>query len=358
MRAERRTEARAQSITSDPRWDAILRRDPQADGTFFYSVASTGVYCRPSCGSRAARPGNVQFHASASAAEAAGFRPCKRCAPNQPGLREQHAAKIAEVCRHIERAIEEPRLAELARSAGMSPFHLHRVFRAVTGLTPKQYATAHRSKAVRRKLASSQTVTEAIYDAGYNSSGRFYGSSDRVLGMKPTSFRAGGKGEEIQFAVGQTTLGAILVGGSERGICAILLGDDADALMRDLANRFPRANLLGGDSLFEELVAKVVGLVEAPNLGHDLPLDIRGTAFQQRVWQALRELPAGSRASYREIAEKLDMPRAVRAVAGACAANALAVAIPCHRVVRSDGGLSGYRWGVDRKRSLLERESR
>jgi AraC family transcriptional regulator of adaptative response/methylated-DNA-[protein]-cysteine methyltransferase len=357
MSSLRKTEARVESITSDPRWEAVLRRDAQADGTFFYSVASTGVYCRPSCGSRVARPGNVQFHASVSAAEAAGFRPCKRCAPNQPALREQQAAKIAEVCRHIERAIDELCLAELARSTGMSPFHFHRVFRAVTGVTPKQYAAAHRGKAVRQKLGGSKTVTEAIYAAGYNSSGRFYGTSDQILGMKPTSFKAGGKGEEIQFAVGQTTLGAILVSRSERGICAILLGDDPDALIRELEDRFPRASLLGGDSSFEELVAKVVGLLEAPKLGHDLPLDIRGTAFQQRVWQALRELPAGSRASYSEIAERLGMPRAVRAVAGACAANALAVAIPCHRVVRSDGGLSGYRWGIDRKRALLERES-
>lgn len=357
MSRDKKSQAHADSITTDPRWDLVLRRDSKADGRFYYSVATTGVYCRPSCGSRNARPEHVQFHATASAAEAAGFRPCKRCAPNQPALREQHAATIAEACRNIERSIDEPRLAELARLSGMSPFHFHRVFRATTGVTPKQYAAAHRRKAVRGKLGTSKNVTEAIYAAGYNSSGRFYNNSDQILGMKPTSFRAGGKGEEIQFAVGQTTLGAILVGRSERGICAILLGDDPDALIRDLEGRFPRANLIAGDTSFETLVAKVAGLVETPRLGHDLPLDIRGTAFQQRVWQALRKVPAGSRASYREIAENLGMPRAVRAVAGACAANALAVAIPCHRVVRIDGGLSGYRWGIDRKRALLDRES-
>jgi AraC family transcriptional regulator of adaptative response/methylated-DNA-[protein]-cysteine methyltransferase len=342
--------------TSDPRWQAVLRRAPDADGTFFYSVGTTGVYCRPSCASRTARPENVRFHLSALAAESAGFRACKRCFPNAPSLQQQHAAKVAQVCRYIENATEEIGLAELARSINMSPYHFHRVFRAVTGVTPKQYATAHRTKTVRQKLKSSKTVTEAIYDAGYNSSSRFYGSSDQILGMKPGSFKAGGKNEDIRFAVGQTTLGSILVGQSERGICAILLGDDPGALVRDLEDRFPRANLLGGDSTFKSLMATIVGLVETPSLGLDLPLDIRGTVFQQRVWQALREIPSGTRVSYAEIAERMGMPRAVRAVAQACAANALAVAIPCHRVVRTDGSLSGYRWGIDRKQALLKEE--
>jgi AraC family transcriptional regulator, regulatory protein of adaptative response / methylated-DNA-[protein]-cysteine methyltransferase len=357
MKAARTKQIRADSTTSDPRWQAILTRNSQADGTFLYSVESTGVYCRPSCPSRLARPENVRFHDSSAAAETAGFRPCKRCTPNELRLREQHAAKIAEACRRIERALEEPSLGDLAFSIGMSRFHFHRVFRAVTGVTPKQYAAANRTKSIRQKLRSSKTVTEALYDAGYNSSGRFYDTSDRILGMKPTSFRAGGKDEEIRFAVGQTTLGAILIGQSERGICAILLGDNPDLLIRDLEDRFPRADLIGGDASFEALVARVVGLVETPGIGLDLPLDIRGTAFQQRVWQALRELPVGSRASYTEIAGKIGLPRSVRAVARACAANALAVAIPCHRVVRSDGSLSGYRWGIERKRMLLEREA-
>lgn len=227
----------------------------------------------------------------------------------------------------------------------------------MTGVTPKQYATAHRTKTVRQRLKSSTTITEAIYDAGYNSSSRFYGNSDQILGMTPGTFKAGGDKEDIRFAVGQTTLGSILVAKSERGVCAILLGEDPEALIRDLENRFPRANLLGGDRSFESLVATIVGLVEMPGLGLDLPLDIRGTAFQQRVWQALREIPVGARASYAEIADRIGMPRAIRAVAQACAANALAVAIPCHRVVRSDGSSSGYRWGIDKKQALLERES-
>ncbi len=344
-------------ITSDPRWQAVLRRDARADGIFFYSVESTGVYCRPSCASRTARPENVRFHVSASAAEAAGFRACKRCAPDAPALHELHAARVLQICRRIEAATEEPRLLELAGSINMSPYHFHRVFRAVTGVTPKQYATAHRTKAVRQKLKSSETVTKAIYDAGYNSSSSFYGSSNQILGMKPRSFKSGGKGENIRFAVGQTTLGSILVGRSELGICAILLGDNPDVLIRDLEARFPRANLLGGDRSFEDLIAKIVGLVEMPHVGLDLPLDIRGTAFQQRVWQALREIPPGARASYAEIAKGLGMPRAARAVAQACAANALAVAIPCHRVVRTDESLCGYRWGIDRKQALLKRES-
>lgn len=239
----------------------------------------------------------------------------------------------------------------------MSRYHFHRIFKAITGLTPKEYAQANRAKRVRHKLGRSNTVTEAIYDAGYNSSGRFYATSDQVLGMTPSHFRAGGAQTDIRFAIGECSLGSILVATSDRGVCAILLGDDPDALARDLQDKFPEANLIGGDSEFEQLIAKIVGFVEAPAVGLDLPLDIRGTAFQQRVWQALREVPAGSTASYSDIAMRIGAPRAARAVAQACGANSLAVAIPCHRVVRHDGGLSGYRWGVERKRALLERET-
>jgi len=210
---------------------------------------------------------------------------------------------------------------------------------------------------MRTELERSSTVTEAIYSAGYSSNGRFYEKSNQVLGMTPTNYRAGGANTEIRFAIGECSLGSILVAASRRGVCAILLGDDPDALARDLQDRFPRADLIGGDARFEQLVAKVVAFVEAPGLGLDLPLDVRGTAFQQRVWQALREIPAGATVSYAEIAKRIGAPKAVRAVAQACAANALAVAIPCHRVVRNDGGLSGYRWGVDRKRALLDREA-
>ena len=268
-----------------------------------------------------------------------------------------HAAAVAELCRYIETAERAPTLAELAQRAGLSAWHLHRVFKSFTGLTPKAYAAAHRAQRVRWELGRSRSVTEAIYGAGYNSGSRFYEESDRVLGMTPTDYRAGGANAEIRFAVGECALGAILVAQSARGVCAILMGDDADALLRELQDRFPAARLIGGDAGFEQLVAKVVGFVEAPRLGLDLPLDVRGTAFQQRVWRALSEIPAGMTVSYTELARRIGAPRSVRAVAGACAANALAVAIPCNRVVRSDGDLAGYRWGVERKRALLEREA-
>jgi AraC family transcriptional regulator of adaptative response/methylated-DNA-[protein]-cysteine methyltransferase len=299
----------------------------------------------------------VRFFATAAQAEGAGFRPCKRCRPDQPALAEQHARKVAEICRLIEAAETVPTLEELAGHAGLSTYHFHRVFKAATGLTPKAYAEAHRAKRIRHELRRSDTVTAAIFDAGYNSNGRFYEASDQVLGMTPSRYRAGGADTRIRFAVGECSLGSILVAASDRGVCAILIGDDPDALARDLQDRFPRADLIGGDRDFERIVAKVVGFVEAPGLGLDLPLDVRGTAFQQRVWQALRGIPAGSKATYTEIARRIGAPNSVRAVAQACAANALAVAIPCHRVVRTNGALSGYRWGVERKRALLEREA-
>ncbi len=349
---------RVETLTeNDPRWARVASRDRTADGEFFYSVETTGVYCRPSCPSRLANPKNVRFHASLEAAEAAGFRPCKRCKPDQQSREELYATTIAEACRAIEAADEAPSLAKLAQAAGLSTFHFHRVFKAVTGVTPKEYAMAQRASRVRDELARSATVTDAIYDSGFNSNSRFYEKSEGILGMTPRAFRAGGVNHDIRFAVGQCSLGAILVASSAKGICAILMGDDPDALVRNLQDRFPRANLIGGDAGFEQLVARVVGFVEAPAIGLDLPLDLRGTAFQQRVWQALREIPVGQTASYAEIAQRIGSPKAVRGVAQACAANAVAVAIPCHRVVRSDGALSGYRWGVERKRALLEREN-
>jgi AraC family transcriptional regulator of adaptative response/methylated-DNA-[protein]-cysteine methyltransferase len=359
MRATRTADSgQARTPTIDEeRWAAVVRRDDAADDQFYYSVATTGVYCRPSCPSRLARRKNVRFHATRADAERAGFRACKRCKPDQPSLAKRYAAKVARVCQLIETAEAPPSLATLAKAAGLSRYHFHRVFKAITGVTPKAYASAHRTKRVREELAQRSTVTDAIYGAGFKSNGRFYATSAQVLGMTPTDFRAGGVNAVIRFAVGDCSLGAILVAATEKGVCAILLGDDADTLVRDLQDGFPHAKLIGGDSDFERLVSRVVGLVEAPALGFDLPLDIRGTAFQQRVWQALREIPAGSTVSYAQIAERVGLPKAVRAVAQACAANAIAVAIPCHRVVRSDGALSGYRWGVERKRVLLQREA-
>jgi AraC family transcriptional regulator of adaptative response/methylated-DNA-[protein]-cysteine methyltransferase len=342
--------------SDDERWEAVARRDRSADGCFYYSVRTTGVYCRPSCASRLALRKNVAFHASREDAQAAGFRPCKRCKPDAGGLAEAYAAGVARACRLIETSEAVPDLDTLAREAGMSRFHFHRVFKGVTGLTPKVYAAALRADRVRAELPRSETVTDAIYGAGFNSNGRFYAKSAEVLGMKPASFRSGAAGENIRFAVGECALGSILVASTDRGICAISLGDDPDGLVRDLQDRFPKARLIGGDRDFEELVAKVVGYVESPRLGLDLPLDVRGTAFQQRVWQALREIPAGRTVSYAQVAHRIGEPGAVRAVAQACGANGLAVAIPCHRVIRNDGGLSGYRWGVERKRALLDRE--
>src|SRR5262250_1893978 len=340
----------------DACWKAVKRRDRAADGTFFYSVRTTGVYCRPSCAARLPRRENVTFHKTCADAERAGFRPCKRCRPNEPALAEAHAAAVARACRLIEEAEEAPSLGALAQSAGMSRFHFHRVFKAVTGVTPKAYAAGHRGKRVREELAASNTVTEAIYGAGFNSNGRFYAAASDLLGMTPTQFRAGGSGNVIRFAVGQCSLGAILVAATSKGVCAIEFGDDPETLVRALQDRFPKAQLLGGDKAFERLVAQVVGFVETPARGLDLPLDIRGTAFQQRVWKAIREIPAGSTASYRDLAKRIGAPKAVRAVAQACGANGIAVAIPCHRVVRTDGALSGYRWGIERKQALLARE--
>ncbi len=342
----------------DARWQALVDRNGALDGTFVYSVRTTGVYCRPSCPSRLAKRQNVTFHATCADAERAGFRACQRCRPNAASLAETHAAMIARACRRIEAAEELPTLETLAAAVGVSAFHFHRIFKAVTGLTPKAYGAAHRSRRVRDQLAGGKvSVTEAIYGAGFNSNSRFYETSDAVLGMTPSAFRAGGTDTEIKFAIGECTLGSILVARSAKGVCAILLGDDPDALVRTLQDQFPKAALVGGDAAFESLVAKVVGFVEAPALGLDLPLDVRGTAFQQRVWQALREIPAGATASYSEIARRIGAPKSVRAVAQACAANKIAVAIPCHRVVRNDGALSGYRWGVERKQALLRKEA-
>jgi AraC family transcriptional regulator of adaptative response/methylated-DNA-[protein]-cysteine methyltransferase len=343
-------------FTDDPRLARIAARDKSADGEFWYSVATTGVYCRPSCPSRLANPRNVQVHDTVAAAQAAGFRACRRCNPDGMSIDATNAAIVTKACRMIDDAVEPPSLAELAEAVELSPHYFHRLFKKATGVTPKAYAMAARSARLREGLASSATVTEAFHGAGFGSNGRFYEASAGMLGMSPARYRAGGVGEVLNFAVGQCSLGAILVASSATGVAAILLGDDPAVLVRELEDRFPKARLVGGDAAYEGLVAQVVGLVEAPSSGFELPLDVRGTAFQQRVWRALREIPVGQTASYSDIAARIGSPQAVRAVAGACAANALAVAIPCHRVVRQDGGLSGYRWGVERKRELLQRE--
>lgn len=342
--------------TDEERWNAVARRDAKADGKFFYSVKTTGVYCRPSCAARLALRKNMAFYDSCEAAERAGFRACKRCQPNGRTLAEEYAGKVAAACRTIETADDAPDLDALARAAAMSKFHFHRVFTRLTGLTPKAYAKASRAERTRKELSRHGTVTEAIYGAGFNSSGRFYAESSRMLGMKPKSFQRGGVGESIRFAVGECSLGAILVASSKKGVCAIFLGDQPEQLVRNLRDRFPKAELIGGDKAFERVVARVIGFVETPRIGLDLPLDVRGTAFQQRVWNTLRQIPAGETLSYAEVARRIGSPKSVRAVAGACAANSIAVAIPCHRVLRNNGDLSGYRWGVARKRALLGKE--
>jgi AraC family transcriptional regulator of adaptative response/methylated-DNA-[protein]-cysteine methyltransferase len=349
-------ESDSRTMTDDEKWRAVAGKDPKLDGKFYYAVKTTRVYCMPSCSARPALRENVVFYDTPEDAEKAGFRPCKRCWPKGPSKTAVHETAVAKACRLIETAEKEPTLDRLAKEAGMSNYYFHRVFKALIGVTPKEYAMAHRTRRVRQELVKSNSVTEAIYDAGFNSSGRFYAKSVETLGMTPTRFRKGGAGTQIRFAVGECSLGSVLVAMSEKGVCAISLGDDPESLVRDLQDQFSRAELVGGDQEFEKLVAYVVGFIEAPRSRFDLPLDVRGTAFQLRVWQALSEIPVGSTVSYTEIAQHIGAPKAVRAVAQACASNHIAVAIPCHRVLRNDGARSGYRWGVERKSALLERE--
>jgi AraC family transcriptional regulator, regulatory protein of adaptative response / methylated-DNA-[protein]-cysteine methyltransferase len=342
---------------NDECWAAVQERRATADGVFYYSVGTTGIYCRPSCPSRRPRRENVAFHATGQEAERLGFRPCRRCRPNEPTRSSRYEAAVAAACQMIDSAEEPPTLPQIAEAVGMSRFHFHRVFRAVMGITPKAYASARRANRVREALPKRSTVTEAVYDAGFNSSGRFYAAATAELGMRPAAFRTGGAGVRIQFAVGDCSLGSILVAATERGVCAVEFGSDPDALVHGLEQRFPHAQLVGGDPAFERMVADVLSLVERPSVGTQLPLDVRGTAFQRRVWQALRRTTPGSTVSYTDIAQQIGMPSSVRAVARACASNPTAVVIPCHRIVRKDGSLSGYRWGIERKRTLLAREA-
>ncbi len=343
-------------LSDQERWEAVIHRQKNADDAFVYSVKTTGVYCRPSCPARLARRENVGFHLTPNDAERAGFRACKRCKPNDPAAHGEQAALVAKACKLIVDAEEPLSLDALAEAIGMSPWHFHRVFKSMTGLTPKAYAAAHRAKRMQEELSRRGTVTSAIYNSGFNSNGRFYAESNKRLGMKPTEFKAGGDGATIRFAAGECSLGSILVAASDLGICSIAMGNDPNTLVRELQDRFPNAELIGGDKKFERMVARVVAFVENPSAGLELPLHVQGTAFQQRVWKALCDIPCGKTCTYSELAQKLGQPNATRAVAGACSANTLAVAIPCHRVVRTNGSLSGYRWGVERKEKLLQVE--
>jgi AraC family transcriptional regulator of adaptative response/methylated-DNA-[protein]-cysteine methyltransferase len=350
----------AATVQNDPRFRAVSERDSGADGRFVYAVQTTGVYCRPSCPSRAARPENLRFVDSTADAERAGFRACRRCRPDRPAPAEERAALVTELCRYIESREEAPSLAELAAHAGLSRFHLHRLFKAQTGITPKDYVSALRARRAERGLKTAGSITNAYYDAGFGSSGRFYAHAKERLGMTPSQFRTGARDLPIRFGFGESSLGLVLVAETALGICAIFLGESRDQLIRDLECRFGNAAELSADPELRRRVLEVVKLIERPGSASStaLPLDIRGTAFQERVWQALRRIPAGSTRTYSELARELGDPKAVRAVASACAANPLAVVVPCHRVVRRDGALAGYRWGgIEKKRALLDREA-
>jgi AraC family transcriptional regulator of adaptative response/methylated-DNA-[protein]-cysteine methyltransferase len=343
--------------TDETRWRAIVERAPEADGQFFYGVTTTGIYCRPACASRKPRRENVRFFDDQAAAEDAGYRPCKRCNPRAVGAVDPAVEAIVEACRLIDEAEQPPSLEALAASVGLSKYHFHRLFKEIVGVTPRQYAAEKRADRVRAGLQQESAVTDAIYNAGFESSSRFYETAAASLGMKPSEYLKGGPGMSIRYAIVETYLGSVLVAATDKGICKIDIGDTPDELQARLQESFPQADLAGGDVQFEELVSQVVTFLERPGRGLGLPLDIQGTAFQQRVWSALGQIPPGSTASYAEIAAQIGKPTASRAVASACAANRIAVAIPCHRVVRSDGGLGGYRWGLARKQTLLEREA-
>lgn len=342
--------------TTDHRWTAVVERDATADGAFFYAVRSTGVVCRPGCASRTPKRANVAFFDTLEEAERAGYRRCKRCTPGEPSADERLAAQIVRACRRLEHEEPEPTLDTLAAEAGLSRAHFQRAFKRVVGLTPKQYARTRRAERFRAGLGRAGSVTEAIYDAGFGSSSRAYEGVDAELGMTPSAYRKGAAGLAIRYAVAACSLGWLIVATTERGVCAIEFGGDPAELAARLSARFPAARVDEGGPDFVRVVEQVIAFVEAPSVGLDLPLDIIGTAFQQRVWNALRQVPPGTTVGYAELAARIGRPEAARAVAGACAANGLAVAIPCHRVVRADGQLSGYRWGVERKRALLERE--
>ncbi|MDP1633060.1 MAG: bifunctional DNA-binding transcriptional regulator/O6-methylguanine-DNA methyltransferase Ada [Gallionellaceae bacterium] len=340
----------------EQRWQAVVRRDKQADGAFVYAVRTTGVYCRPSCPSRTAKRENVEFFDAGELALAAGYRACKRCRPETLSLEQRRQALAVQACRTIEQSASALPLAELARQAGLSPHHFHRIFKTATGLTPKAFYKSVRAKRVAESLQASPSVTEAIFAAGFNSAGRFYEEAGALLGMSPSAYRKGAAGERIRYAVAPCALGQVLVAATHQGVCAIEFDAAAPVLVERLRERFPRASFEPADDEFRRWVSRVLEYLAQPHGALDLPLDVRGTVFQHRVWQALREIPAGQTASYAEIARRIGQPKAHRAVAHACAKNQVAVAIPCHRVVRGDGDLAGYRWGVERKAALLRRE--
>ena len=352
------TEAKADFTGEEARWHAVQTRDRAAEGHFFYAVLTTGVFCRPTCPSRQPRRENVAFFSTPEAAAKAGYRPCKRCRPTGRSVEQAQLAAIRQACALIDAAETPPSLNELAEAVGLSPYHFHRLFKEVVGVTPKAYAAAKRAGRVQEELAAGTPVTEALYGAGYGSSSRLYEQSRATLGMTPSAFRKGGAGAEIRWSIAETPLGRLIVAATAEGVCMIEFGTSEAELEARLAERFPQAQRVRADAELAAQIAAVADFVELPSRGLSLPLEIQGTAFQRRVWQELQAIPPGETASYGEVARRLGQPKAVRAVAQACAANGLALAIPCHRVIGSDGSVAGYRWGVERKRALLDKEAK
>ncbi|WP_284960364.1 bifunctional DNA-binding transcriptional regulator/O6-methylguanine-DNA methyltransferase Ada [Citrobacter portucalensis] len=343
-------------ITDDDRWQSVVDRDVDADGQFVFAVQTTGIFCRPSCRAKHALRKNVRFYADAQQAQDAGFRPCKRCQPDKDSAQQHRLDKIARACQLLEQ--ESPlTLDELAQQVAMSPYHLHRLFKATTGMTPKVWQQSWRARRLRDALAKGVPVTQAILNAGFPDSSSYYRKADEALGMTAKQFRKGGDNVSVRYTLADCALGRCLVAESERGICAILLGDDDATLVADLHALFPAAQDVPADANFQQRVREVIVAINSRDASLSLPLDIRGTAFQQQVWQALRTIPCGETVSYQQLASAIGKPKAVRAVASACGANKLAIVIPCHRVIRGDGALSGYRWGIARKAQLLQRET-
>ena len=344
-------------LSNHERWQALVKRDPEAFGAFYYGVLTTGVFCRAGCRSRLPKQENVRFFNTCDQAQKAGFRPCRRCRPDIPAENRSQIQAILKACRAIEKAEFPPSLQELADTAGFSRFYFQRLFKKIIGITPKQYALEKRSSRVREHLQKKRTVTEAVYQAGFAASSRFYEKATATLGMQPRAYQKGAPEQLIRFAVTPSRLGLVLVAATDKGICAIEFGRSPETLQEQLRRRFPKAEFQEPDPHFKAMIKQVLAFLESPRKERfDLPLDIQGTAFQRQVWLALQKIPSGSTASYKEIATHIGHSQAARAVAQACAANPVAVAIPCHRVVRRNGKLGGYRWGIERKRKLLSQE--
>jgi AraC family transcriptional regulator of adaptative response/methylated-DNA-[protein]-cysteine methyltransferase len=342
-------------------WESVLHRDPSADDRFLYGVTTTGIYCRPSCPSRRPKRNNVAFFSSAEAAERAGFRACQRCRPNRAKSSNRAVQRARDyIDSHMSDLSEERiTLGLLGEESGLSPHHLQRKFKEVIGLTPAQYIRARKSERLKGELKRGETVSRATFGAGYGSSSRVYGTADAQLGMTPATYRRGGVGVHIDYVIARTSLGALLVAATERGVCAVTLGDDENALELVLAEEYPaatRTRAAAQSSSLASWVEEIVATLDGSSMRPDIPLDVRASAFQWKVWRELQRIPLGETRSYSEIASAIGLPRAVRAVAGACANNPVAVVVPCHRAVRLDGGLGGYRWGLERKKQLLEKE--